>query len=39
MFSLCFVMSCEQSFDYIETENEEFLRLQALANPRVSVPP
>jgi len=26
-----------QSFDYFETENEEFLRLQSLADPRVSV--
>ena len=34
---LCYVMLRVQSFDYFETENEEFLRLQSLADPRVSV--
>jgi len=28
---------CVQSFDYFETENEEFLRQQSQADPRVCV--
>ena len=28
---------CVQSFDYFETENEDFLRRQSQADPRVSM--